>query len=110
MGEAAMVRSSGLALAGTQRHEEGQEMLVARMGLNSLGLEAAIFDQAGGILGGNPIGQPIVEAGGPGRWVLAINPELPQIMNRPAARQDQDAFLAQRLERPTHRQVMPRSC
>src|SRR5262245_54868927 len=88
MGEAAVDRTPDLTLTCAQRHEEGQDMLVARMSLHALGLETPVFDQAGNILRCNPICQPIVEAGGPGRRLFAIDAELAQIMDRSAVGED----------------------
>src|SRR5476651_1976489 len=75
MGEAA-VEHAALALPRTHGHEQGQEMLVARMGKFSLGSQAAVIHQAIDIARLDALGQPLVEREGPIGGVGVVDMKL----------------------------------
>lgn len=107
MGEAAMQGPTPPA-AGTHGDEQRQEMLVARMRLPCLRLRRAITYQRVLVSGSDARNQPFLECRGPVRRYLAIDVELPQIVDRAAAGQDQDLFVPQRLQCTADLEVMRR--
>lgn len=108
MGEAAMQRATRPA-ARTHGHEQRQEMLVARVGLPRLRLRLAVANQGFLVAGFDPLRQPRLECHRPGRRSLAIELELPQIVDGAAAGEDQNVLIAQRPQRPAQTGMVRRT-
>ena len=109
MGEAAMERPPGNPAASAEGDEQGEQMLVTRMREAPIRPLLSIGDQRLLIASRNALGQPVIERQGPGRRLFAIDVELPQIVDRAAARQHEHALAAQRLQGATDLRVMGRA-
>src|SRR5215472_15123412 len=113
MGEAAMQRAPfalrGPLEPGAQRDEEREEMLFPRMDEARLRPEGLVIHQGLGIARGDAVRKPVIESDGPIRRLPIVDLELAQIVDRPAAGEDQHAFIAQRRQLAPELDVMRRT-